>query len=63
LGPRLTTPSRAIWIRKVPISAPTIEPRPPTIIMAIIQMALNSVNCSTDTWRSDTAHRPPATPA
>ena len=62
-GPSVVTASRASWITTVPISAPTIEPRPPTIIIAISQIELNSENCSTDTWRSAIAHRPPAMPA
>ena len=50
-GPRLVMVSCTVRISTVPISAPTIEPSPPTIIIAMNQIELKSVNWSTETKR------------
>ncbi len=50
-GPRVVMPSCTMRISTVPISAPTMEPSPPTIIMAMNQIELKSVNWSTETKR------------
>ena len=43
-GPILVMASCTPRMRTVPINAPTMEPSPPTIIMAMNQIELNSVN-------------------